>query len=250
VHVVFHGCRQYAEKIGRAVVEHGGYNRWADTNRLIVLYPQTTPIPGNPFGCWDWWGYTQLPRSDEYARKTGYQIAAIKAMLDRLAEGYAAGVSSEAFGTPQNVSAPDSTSSSVALIWQPNSAAAGFNVYQSLSSAGPYTKRNSVPVKGASFADSGLAPNTTYFYKVTALDQTSVESAPSNPISGGTASQPPACDPYFSDNKKHVLKLRATTNGLNTFAVGSLDPMGPFTDQDFSQLMKESPLRYRVGYCP
>ena len=32
--------------------------RWADTNTLIVLFPQTATTPLNPQGCWDWWGYT------------------------------------------------------------------------------------------------------------------------------------------------------------------------------------------------
>src|SRR4029450_2521644 len=30
--------------------------------------------------CWDWWGYD----SPDYARKTGPQVAAVKAMVDRL----------------------------------------------------------------------------------------------------------------------------------------------------------------------
>jgi hypothetical protein len=115
VHVVFHGCLQYAgnPKVKRAVVEHGGYNKWAATNKLIVLYPQTIAtndpnepfdpnLPGNPKGCWDWWGYSPLPRNNEYARKPGYQISAIRAMLERLAVGFVAGGSSDTFGPPQN----------------------------------------------------------------------------------------------------------------------------------------------------
>ncbi|WP_235580933.1 hypothetical protein [Pseudorhodoferax sp. Leaf265] len=45
--------------MGRTVVDGGGFNRWADTNRLIVLYPQVArsgASPFNPKGCWDWWG--------------------------------------------------------------------------------------------------------------------------------------------------------------------------------------------------
>ena len=40
VHVVLHGCEQTIADIGMAFVENAGYNRWADSNRLIVLYPQ------------------------------------------------------------------------------------------------------------------------------------------------------------------------------------------------------------------
>jgi hypothetical protein len=83
VHVVFHGCRQSAETIGERFVREAGYNRWADTNRLIVLYPQATARYWwvyNPRGCWDWWGYTG-PR---YATKEAPQIRAVLAMVEQL----------------------------------------------------------------------------------------------------------------------------------------------------------------------
>jgi poly(3-hydroxybutyrate) depolymerase len=92
VHVAFHGCRQNADEIGDRFAREAGYNRWADTNRLIVLYPQTTTRYGlgvsagrwsyayNPRGCWDWWGYTGA----QYATKAAPQIRAVIAMVDRL----------------------------------------------------------------------------------------------------------------------------------------------------------------------
>ncbi|MBT0962117.1 extracellular catalytic domain type 2 short-chain-length polyhydroxyalkanoate depolymerase [Denitromonas iodatirespirans] len=93
VHVAFHGCRQSADQIGERFVTGAGYNRWAEANRLVVLYPQTTPRYGwarsglwprwvfNPRACWDWWGYESV----DYATRKGPQILAVKAMLDRLA---------------------------------------------------------------------------------------------------------------------------------------------------------------------
>jgi hypothetical protein len=93
VHVALHGCRMNVEAIGERFVREAGYNRWADTNRLVVLYPQTTARNGpgvrgwrwsfvfNPRGCWDWWGYT----GPQYPNKSGPQIRALKAMVDRLA---------------------------------------------------------------------------------------------------------------------------------------------------------------------
>ncbi len=92
VHVAFHGCRQNAAAVGVAFVREAGYNRWADSNRIIVLYPQTISRYGfggwpvsfvlNPNGCWDWWGYT----GPVYPTCSGAQIRAIEAMLARLAE--------------------------------------------------------------------------------------------------------------------------------------------------------------------
>ena len=83
VHVVFHGCKQGVQSVGQDVVASVGYNRWADTNRLIVLYPQAVvsdKLPLNPEGCWDWWGYTGL----NFQVRSGVQLSAVKAMVDRL----------------------------------------------------------------------------------------------------------------------------------------------------------------------
>ncbi len=96
VHVAFHGCKQGQKDVGMAFIEHAGYNEWADTNNIIILYPQviskkTFGFPGtvlvdpnntNPGGCWNWWGYD---KDTDYAVKSGRQIAAVKGMLDRLA---------------------------------------------------------------------------------------------------------------------------------------------------------------------
>ncbi len=84
VHVAFHGCLQSTSSpAGDVFHKHAGYNEWADTNRIIVLYPQTiTKAGSNPNGCWDWFGYD----SPDYAKKTGPQMSMVKGMLDHLAE--------------------------------------------------------------------------------------------------------------------------------------------------------------------
>lgn len=83
VHVFFHGCEQSAETVGTTLVENSGLNRWADSNRIIVLYPQAVPslaAPMNPLGCWDWWGYT----GQDYLSKTGSQLSAVRRMVATL----------------------------------------------------------------------------------------------------------------------------------------------------------------------
>jgi poly(3-hydroxybutyrate) depolymerase len=85
VHVAFHGCRQGRDQVQEQFARDAGYNRWADTNRIIVLYPQAIARWWwiyNPKGCWDWWGYTGA----QYHTRDGAQIRAVKAMLDRLSE--------------------------------------------------------------------------------------------------------------------------------------------------------------------
>jgi poly(3-hydroxybutyrate) depolymerase len=81
VHVAFHGCKQSHELIGDAFVQGAGYNRWADANQLVILYPQAHATALNPNSCWDWWGYDD----PDYMTRTGRQMAAVRAMLDRLA---------------------------------------------------------------------------------------------------------------------------------------------------------------------
>lgn len=90
VHVAFHGCRQSVAEIGQRFVTGAGYNEWAESNRLIVLYPQTVQRSGfaggswkwvyNPKGCWDWWGYSGI----DYHTRDGAQIKAVRAMIERL----------------------------------------------------------------------------------------------------------------------------------------------------------------------
>jgi hypothetical protein len=91
VHVVFHGCMQGAQSVGSDVYGHAGFNRWADTNRIIVLYPQvmrSAAIPYNPDGCWDWWGQFAglVYTGPTFMVRSGVQLAAVKAMVDRLTE--------------------------------------------------------------------------------------------------------------------------------------------------------------------
>jgi len=90
VHVTFHGCLQNAGEIGRRFVDGAGYNGWASSNRIVVLYPQTVRRYGlawgsfrwllNPKACWDWWGYTGA----NYHTRDGVQMRAIRAMIETL----------------------------------------------------------------------------------------------------------------------------------------------------------------------
>jgi len=83
VHIAFHGCAQNRETVGDTFIKDSGFARWADTNRLIVLFPQVAASPINPQGCWDWWGYT----GSQYLTRTAPQIAAVNRMLDGLQAG-------------------------------------------------------------------------------------------------------------------------------------------------------------------
>jgi hypothetical protein len=81
VHVAFHGCKQGLAAIGDRFVKGSGYARWAESNRIIVLFPQAVSGALNPNGCWDWWGYTG-PR---YLQRDAVQMRAVRNMIERLA---------------------------------------------------------------------------------------------------------------------------------------------------------------------
>ena len=94
LHVAFHGCLQNYATIGDKFVKNTGYTRWADTNNIIVLFPQaqadlnTYPtvasgMQNNANACWDTVGFNGF----NYAQKSGTQLSAIKAMVDRLSSG-------------------------------------------------------------------------------------------------------------------------------------------------------------------
>lgn len=81
VHVVFHGCHQGLAAVGDQFVKGSGYARWAESNRLIVLFPQVRPSDLNPNGCWDWWGFS----GPHFLERDAPQMLGVKRMIDRLA---------------------------------------------------------------------------------------------------------------------------------------------------------------------
>jgi len=68
--------------------------------------------------------------------------------------------------------------SSARLWWNANSEAdlAGYNIYRSTVSGGPYTKVNANVITDTSYFDSGLINGTTYYYAITAVDTAGGES--------------------------------------------------------------------------
>jgi len=82
--IALHGCLQCQGIIQQQFVQKSGINEWADTNNIIVLYPQATSSSSNPLGCWDWWGYL----SSDYALKSASQMDAIMAMVAQITSGY------------------------------------------------------------------------------------------------------------------------------------------------------------------
>lgn len=80
--VALHGCLSDQTYLGDEFARLGNLDTYADTNNLVILYPQTIPssIPYDPEGCWDWWGYD----GPDFAVKSAPQMTAIVNMVHAL----------------------------------------------------------------------------------------------------------------------------------------------------------------------
>src|ERR1700730_6078423 len=77
-------------------------------------------------------------------------------------------------------------SHSVTLVWTaegPPVPVIGYNVYRSTVSGGPFTKLNSPAITAAAYMDPGVHPRDTYYYVVTSMTSTGMESERSNEVS-------------------------------------------------------------------
>jgi hypothetical protein len=94
-------------------------------------------------------------------------------------------ISSSGDGT--TVSTPPSTPTvahSVELAWSPSaSAVAGYEVFRSQVSAGPFTKLDAGLVTADSYTDASVQAGQTYYYVVTSVSAAGVQSAESAPVS-------------------------------------------------------------------
>ena len=250
LHVALHGCVQNYATVGDKFVRNTGYTRWADTNNIVVLFPQTkvdntsrsTAASGslpNPNGCWDWIGWY----GSNFAQKAGTQAAAIKAMVDRVASGTGSGGGGTPPAAPTGLGTSGATASSMALAWAAVGGATGYNVYRGGA------KVNASTVGATSYTDTGLAPSTTYSWTVTALN-TSGESAQSAAATGTTTAGTPPATCYTSSNYAHTQAGRAHQSGGYTYANGSNQNMGLWNLFVTTTLKQTGTNHYVIGTCP
>ncbi len=85
--------------------------------------------------------------------------------------------------TGTGTSSGTGTQHSVALSWsETGTGVAGYNVYRSTVSGGPYSKIDSATVVPTSYTDNTVTSGTTYYYVVTAVGTSGGESSYSNQI--------------------------------------------------------------------
>lgn len=200
VHVALHGCLQSFGDIGEDFVLHAGYNEWADGNRIIVLYPQIKAVTvtalgiTNPQSCWDWWGYLDANPTEQpsYLLKSGKQISAIKAMVDRITSGAVAPPAPAVvqLAPPATVLAVDASDSAIDVVWSAVPGAASYQVFRAEASSDAFEMIGLVA--GLGYGNSGLKPATAYRYQVRVVGSGG-SSDPSAIVSQQTRRKVPPC---------------------------------------------------------
>jgi lysophospholipase L1-like esterase len=71
---------------------------------------------------------------------------------------------------PTGLTAVSSGTDKIDLNWTASTEATGYNIYRSASENDVYTKINSTTGSAITYSDTGLAPETDYYYKVTAVN--------------------------------------------------------------------------------
>jgi hypothetical protein len=119
------------------------------------------------------------------------QTATLTATFAPAGAGSATGkisVASNATNSPDSISllgtGVATVSHSVALTWSPSTSnVVGYNTYTSSQSGGPYTKLTNTPVAATSYTDSAVQSGQTYYFVVTSVDASNVESSLSTEVS-------------------------------------------------------------------
>jgi len=108
----------------------------------------------------------------------------IEVTLTPTAQGATGGtlaVADNATGSPQSVTLAGTGVPEILLSWNADSGSLnGYNTYRSTVSGGPYTKLTSSPQAPSSYTDLAVQSGNTYYYVVTAVSTSNVESGYSN----------------------------------------------------------------------
>lgn len=92
IHVVYPGCfcsvatsPAGRPSTGMDIVEYGGFNDWAESNGIIVVYPQHAVI-----ACWQGCGRAlpDDPNYDQYDTRQGMQINVVNRVVDWVGAKY------------------------------------------------------------------------------------------------------------------------------------------------------------------
>lgn len=178
---------------------------------------------------------------------------------------------SGAFSTIFLQAAPDICNRSALLSWNAyptiGTGLAGYRIYVSTTSlTGPFTYLASVAAGVTTYTASGLAPNTTYYYKVTAFDNSGSKTATSNKISFYSSTPIPPNFSYLrkasviNDNYVKIMayvdtaastlkyKIMRSTDNVNFTLIGTVNasPTNPITYNDNTAKVDKTSYYYKI----
>lgn len=255
----------------------GSYTFYMQSDAGSTLYVNNVLVvnhDGN-HGCNEKTGSTinlsagSYPIKGLYYEKTGGQCLTVSWKGPGIAK---AEIPNSAFidnvANPPSVAAPSNlartivSSSQINLTWTDNSNnETGFEISRSSSSGGTYTVIGVTAANATSFAHTGLAPNSTHYYKIRAINATNA-SALVGPVNGTTqgVSQPTppsglAAVPIsatqvnlsWTDNSSNEAGFEIEKSSSNTFAViSSIIVAANATTYSDTQVNGHSTVYYRV----
>ncbi|HET9435555.1 MAG TPA: alpha-amylase family glycosyl hydrolase, partial [Candidatus Limnocylindrales bacterium] len=125
-------------------------------------------------------------------------------------------------GPPTDLHVTDWGAAFIDLAWTapPDPDVAEYAVYRS-EDGGPFAALATVAASAATYRDESVASGTTYGYRVTALDGSLNESAPSNEVSQ-------AAEPKLVDVTFRVRVPDSTPDDATVFIPGNIDLLGPW----------------------
>jgi predicted lipoprotein with Yx(FWY)xxD motif len=96
------------------------------------------------------------------------------------------GYGPQGFLTPTSLSVSGMSATTATLAWTGNTGATSYRVSQATNAAGPFTPSVLTAVTGTGSTVTGLAPSTTYFFQVVAMDAQGNQGVASNTANGLT----------------------------------------------------------------
>lgn len=83
IHVHYHCCQcsWRVLNMGTSYVAQTGLNEWAESNNIVVVYPQAADYPDNDDGCWDWDGSYVGPNFDTQG---GLQLKTVQNIVNHV----------------------------------------------------------------------------------------------------------------------------------------------------------------------
>lgn len=105
-----------------------------------------------------------------------YQVSAVAGETESALSNIAAATTDADIPAPSNIQAQAASCTEIHTTWEASNGAEGYQVYRSVSPAGPYQLVGLTA--STTYIDTGLSPNTTYYYFVQAYigDQLSPQS--------------------------------------------------------------------------